>query len=256
MSIPDIQSQPDNRKITIDKVGVKGIRYPIVVQDREKGIQHSVADLNIYVELPHQRRGTHMSRFLEVLNRYHTEVFIDKLDAFLSELKTTLKADSAYIDIMFPFFVKKKAPVSRVSSLLSYDCNFNASFKDSFELWIGVKVPVTTLCPCSKEISVYGAHNQRSEIFIKVRYREFVWLEELIQLAEKHSSCEIYPLLKRSDEKYVTEKAYNNPKFVEDVVREITLELNKDKRITGFYVEAENLESIHAHNAYALISKS
>ena len=256
MSIPDIQSQPDNRKITIDKVGVKGIRYPIVVQDREKGIQHSVADFNIYVELPHQRRGTHMSRFLEVLNRYHTEVFIDKLDAFLSELKTTLKADSAYIDIMFPFFVKKKAPVSRVSSLLSYDCNFNASFKDSFELWIGVKVPVTTLCPCSKAISVYGAHNQRSEIFIKVRYREFVWLEELIQLAEKHSSCEIYPLLKRSDEKYVTEKAYNNPKFVEDVVREITLELNKDKRITGFYVEAENLESIHAHNAYALISKS
>ena len=256
MSIPDIQSQPDNRKITIDKVGVKGIRYPIVVQDREKGIQHSVADFNIYVELPHQRRGTHMSRFLEVLNRYHTEVFIDKLDAFLSELKTTLKADSAYIDIMFPFFMKKKAPVSRVSSLLSYDCNFNASFKDSFELWIGVKVPVTTLCPCSKAISVYGAHNQRSEIFIKVRYREFVWLEELIQLAEKHSSCEIYPLLKRSDEKYVTEKAYNNPKFVEDVVREITLELNKDKRITGFYVEAENLESIHAHNAYALISKS
>lgn len=139
---------------------------------------------------------------------------------------------------------------------MSYDCNFNASFKDSFELWIGVKVPVTTLCPCSKAISVYGAHNQRSEIFIKVRYREFVWLEELIQLAEKHSSCEIYPLLKRSDEKYVTEKAYNNPKFVEDVVREITLELNKDKRITGFYVEAENLESIHAHNAYALISKS
>ena len=256
MSIPDIQSQPDKRKITIDKVGVKGIRYPIVVQDREKGIQHSVADFNIYVELPHQRRGTHMSRFLEVLNRYHTEVFIDKLDAFLSELKTTLKADSAYIDIMFPFFMKKKAPVSRVSSLLSYDCNFNASFKDSFELWIGVKVPVTTLCPCSKAISVYGAHNQRSEIFIKVRYREFVWLEELIQLAEKHSSCEIYPLLKRSDEKYVTEKAYNNPKFVEDVVREITLELNKDKRITGFYVEAENLESIHAHNAYALISKS
>ena len=256
MSIPDIQSQPDNRKITIDKVGVKGIRYPIVVQDREKGIQHSVADLNIYVELPHQRRGTHMSRFLEVLNRYHTEVFIDKLDAFLSELKTTLKADSAYIDIMFPFFIKKQAPVSRVSSLLGYDCNFNASFKDSFELWIGVKVPVTTLCPCSKAISVYGAHNQRSEIFIKVRYREFVWLEELIQLAEKHSSCEIYPLLKRSDEKYVTEKAYNNPKFVEDVVREITLELNKDKRITGFYVEAENFESIHAHNAYALISKS
>ena len=255
MSIPDIQSQPDTRKITIDKVGVKGIRYPIVVQDRENGIQHSVADLNIYVELSHQRRGTHMSRFLEVLNRYHTEVFIDKLDSFLSELKSTLKADTAYVDISFPFFIQKQAPVSKVVSLLGYDCFFNASFNNDFELWIGVKVPVTTLCPCSKAISVSGAHNQRSEIFIKVRYREFVWLEELIQLAEKHSSCEIFPLLKRSDEKFVTDKAYSNPKFVEDIVREITMELNKDKRITGFYVEAENFESIHAHNAYALISR-
>ena len=255
MSIPDIQSQPDTRKITIDKVGVKGIRYPIVVQDRENGIQHSVADLDIYVELPHQRRGTHMSRFLEVLNRYHTEVFIDKLDSFLNELKSTLKADTAYIDISFPFFIKKQAPVSKVVSLLGYDCFFNASYNNNFELWIGVKVPVTTLCPCSKAISVSGAHNQRSEIFIKVRYREFVWLEELIQLAEEHSSCEIFPLLKRSDEKFVTDKAYSNPKFVEDIVREITMELNKDKRITGFYVEAENFESIHANNAYALISR-
>lgn len=255
MSIPDIQSQPDTRKITIDKVGVKGIRYPIVVQDRENGIQHSVADLDIYVELPHQRRGTHMSRFLEVLNRYHTEVFIDKLDSFLNEFKSTLKADTAYIDISFPFFIKKQAPVSKVVSLLGYDCFFNASYNNNFELWIGVKVPVTTLCPCSKAISVSGAHNQRSEIFIKVRYREFVWLEELIQLAEEHSSCEIFPLLKRSDEKFVTDKAYSNPKFVEDIVREITMELNKDKRITGFYVEAENFESIHAHNAYALISR-
>jgi len=255
MSIPDIQSQPDTRKITIDKVGVKGIRYPIVVQDRENGIQHSVADLDIYVELPHQRRGTHMSRFLEVLNRYHTEVFIDKLDSILNELKSTLKADTAYIDISFPFFIKKQAPVSKVVSLLGYDCFFNASYNNNFELWIGVKVPVTTLCPCSKAISVSGAHNQRSEIFIKVRYREFVWLEELIQLAEEHSSCEIFPLLKRSDEKFVTDKAYSNPKFVEDIVREITMELNKDKRITGFYVEAENFESIHAHNAYALISR-
>ncbi|MEN6445772.1 MAG: GTP cyclohydrolase FolE2 [Candidatus Cloacimonas sp.] len=255
MNIPDIQSQTDNRSITIDKVGVKGIRYPIIVQDRENGIQHSIADLNIYVELPQHRRGTHMSRFLEILNRYHTDVFIDKLDSFLSDMKMSLKADAAYVDIMFPFFMKKTAPVSKVSSLLSYDCFFNASYNENFELWIGVKVPVTTLCPCSKAISVSGAHNQRSEIFIKVRYREFVWLEELIQLAEKHSSCEIFPLLKRSDEKYVTEKAYNNPKFVEDVVREITLALNKDDRITGFYVEAQNFESIHAHDAYALISR-
>ena len=195
MSIPDIQSQPDTRKITIDKVGVKGIRYPIVVQDRENGIQHSVADLDIYVELPHQRRGTHMSRFLEVLNRYHTEVFIDKLDSFLNELKSTLKADTAYIDISFPFFIKKQAPVSKVVSLLGYDCFFNASYNNNFELWIGVKVPVTTLCPCSKAISVSGSSYQRSEIIIKFGYREFVCWKKLIQLAEEHSSCEIFPWL-------------------------------------------------------------
>ncbi len=254
MSIPDIQNQPDSRNITIDKVGVKGVRYPIVVEDRTSGVQHSVADLNIYVELPHHKRGTHMSRFIEILNRYHKEAFIGKLDVFLSELKKTMKAEAAYVDISFPYFVKKHAPVSKIASLLSYDCIFNASLKDSFKLWIGVVVPVTTLCPCSKEISEYGAHNQRSQISIRVCYNEFVWLEELITLAEKHASCEIYPLLKRTDEKYVTEKAYNNPKFVEDIVRGITEELKADKRITAFHVESENFESIHNHNAYAMIS--
>ncbi len=256
MSIPDIQNQPDNRKLTIDKVGVKGIRYPIMVEDRAKGTQHSVADLNIYVELPHHRRGTHMSRFIEVLNRYHTEAFIGKLEAFLMELRSTMKAEAAYVDIKFPYFITKKAPISRISSLLSYDCSFNASYKDEFKLWIGVSVPVTTLCPCSKEISEYGAHNQRSQITIQVCYNEFVWLEELIALAESHASCEIYSLLKRPDEKFVTEKAYQNPKFVEDIVREITQELKKDSRITGFYVESENYESIHNHSAYAMICKA
>jgi GTP cyclohydrolase I len=256
MNIPDIQNQADSRKITIDKVGVKGVRYPIVVEDRSEGIQHSVAELNIFVELPHHKRGTHMSRFIEVLNRYHTEAFIGKLDVFLAELKQTMKAEAAYVDISFPYFVKKQAPVSKISSLLSYDCIFNASFKESFQLSIGVVVPVTTLCPCSKEISAYGAHNQRSLISIRVCYHEFVWLEELIDLAEKHASCEIYPLLKRTDEKYVTEKAYNNPKFVEDIVREITVELSADKRISSFYVESENFESIHNHNAYAMISSN
>lgn len=255
MTIPDIQNQTDKRKITIDKVGVKGVRYPIVVEDKSKGIQHSVADLNIFVELPHTRRGTHMSRFIEILNHYHTEAFIGKLDAFLLELKTTLKAEAAYVDIRFPYFISKKAPVSRISSLLGYDCFFNASYTDSYKLWIGVAVPVTTLCPCSKEISDFGAHNQRSLISIKVSYTGFVWLEELIRLAEAHASCEIYPLLKRPDEKFVTEKAYQNPKFVEDIVREITLELQKDERITGFEVESENYESIHNHSAYALISR-
>ncbi|MDY0151714.1 MAG: GTP cyclohydrolase FolE2 [Candidatus Cloacimonas sp.] len=256
MTIPDLQNQSDCRKLSIDKVGVKGVRYPIVVEDRTKGIQHSVADLNIYVELVAHKRGTHMSRFIEILNHYHTEVFIGKLDVFLAELKETMKAESAYIDINFPYFMRKEAPVSHIASLLGYDCCFNASFSDTFELWIGVTVPVTTLCPCSKEISAYGAHNQRSLITIRVCYNDFVWLEELISLAESHASCEIYPLLKRPDEKYVTEKAFNNPKFVEDIVREITMELQADKRITAFHVESENFESIHNHNAYAMISST
>lgn len=255
MTIPDIQSQSDPRKIVIDKVGVKGLRYPIVVEDRKSGTQHTVADLNIYVELPHHMRGTHMSRFIEILHHYHTEALIGSLPHFLAELKASLKAEVAYIDICFPYFVNKKAPVSGIESLLSYDCVFTASLDDDFDLLIGVIVPVTTLCPCSKEISVAGAHNQRSLITIKVSYTGFVWLEELIEIAESAASCEIYSLLKRVDEKYVTEHAYENPKFVEDIVRDIALKLQDDPRIKSFYVESENAESIHLHNAYAKISR-
>ncbi|MCB5251873.1 MAG: GTP cyclohydrolase FolE2 [Candidatus Cloacimonadaceae bacterium] len=255
MKIPDLQSQNDTRNTMIDKVGIKGLRYPIVVEDRANEIQHTVADLNIYVELPHHMRGTHMSRFVEILHHYHQEALIGNLEPFLSELKTSLKAEAAYIDIAFPYFLTKKAPVSKIASILAYDCVFSASLKDEYELLIGVTVPVTTLCPCSKEISDAGAHNQRSKITIKVSYTGFVWLEELIELAEATASCEIYSLLKRVDEKYVTEKAYNNPKFVEDIVREITLRLQSDERITGFFVESENAESIHLHNAYAMISR-
>lgn len=254
--IPDLQSQKDLRQLTVDKVGVKGIRYPIVVEDREHGVQHTVADLDIFVELPHYRRGTHMSRFIEVLNQYHRERLIGHLDGFLGKLIQVLKAEAAFVNISFPYFITKHAPVSGIASLLSYDCFFEASFREAYELWIGVKVPVTTLCPCSKEISQFGAHNQRSIITLKVQYREFIWLEELIDLAEKHASCEIWPLLKRPDEKYVTEKAYNNPKFVEDVVREIALVMNRDPRITHYQIESENFESIHNHSAYAMISKS
>ncbi len=255
MKIPDIQSQKDLRNIVIDKVGVKSLRYPIVVEDRAKGTQHTIADLNIYVELPHHMRGTHMSRFIEILHHYHTEALIGNLPDFLAELKSSLEAKAAYIDISFPYFISKKAPVSGIESILSYDCAFSASLKDSFELLIGVSVPVTTLCPCSKEISDAGAHNQRSLITIKVSYQDFVWLEELIEIAERAASCEIYSLLKRVDEKYVTEKAYANPKFVEDIVREVTLILQDDSRITSFFVESENAESIHLHNAYAMISR-
>lgn len=256
MTIADIQNQADTRRITIDKVGVKGIRYPIVVADKDNKIQHTVADLDIYVELPHHKRGTHMSRFIEILNRYHKDSFIDNLESFLGDLKSSLVADAAYVDIQFPYFLNKHAPVSKISSLLSYDCYFNASYREALELWIGVKVPVTTLCPCSKEISSYGAHNQRSLIDIRVCYKDFVWLEELIDIAEASCSCEIYPLLKRVDEKYVTEKAYDNPMFVEDIIRELSTKLDADPRIIDYLIASENYESIHNHSAYALKRKS
>jgi GTP cyclohydrolase I len=196
-----------------------------------------------------------MSRFIQILNKYHEDKFIDQLEPFLKELKESLKAAVAYIDIQFPYFVKKHAPVSKIESLLSYNCTFNASYDQELKLWIGVVVPVTTLCPCSKEISQYGAHNQRSEITIKVCYNSFVWLEDLIDYAESSCSCEIYPLLKRIDEKYVTEMAYNNPMFVEDIVRDLTIKLEADDRITDYYIESNNFESIHNHNAYAMKRK-
>ncbi len=251
----DIQSQQDERNITIDKVGVKNIQYPIVVEDRMKEIQHTVADLDIYVELPHTERGTHMSRFIEVLNRYHEDTFINNLEPFLEDVKKALNADAAFTRIRFPYFVRKKAPVSGIESILSYNCIFEASSKGDYRLDIGVEVPVTTLCPCSKEISDYGAHNQRSKIRIKVSYTDFIWLEELIEYAESSASCEIYSLLKRVDEKHVTEKAYDNPRFVEDVIRELAQKLQGDTRVTYFRIEAENMESIHNHNAYACIER-
>lgn len=256
MKIPDIQSQADTRRINIDKVGVKNLRYPILVEDRENKVQHTVADINIYVDLPHDRRGTHMSRFVEILNHYHQDMIIGQLDKFLAELKEVMSAEAAYIGLCFPYFIRKLAPVSQIASLMCYECCFNASFQKEYELWIGVKVPVTTLCPCSKEISEAGAHNQRTHITIKLCYHDFIWLEELISLAESVSSCEIYPLLKRPDEKYVTERAYARPRFVEDITREIAQALKSDPRVKDFIVEADSIESIHAHNAYALVSSN
>jgi GTP cyclohydrolase I len=249
--IPDLQNQADTRNIAIDKVGVKSIKYPIVVSDRSNKIQHTIADINFYVELPHNYRGTHMSRFIEVLHHYHQENIVFQLENLLHEIKASLKANASYIELRFPYFIKKKAPVSKIASYLNYDCFFIASLAAQYDFWIGVKVPVTTLCPCSKEISLYGAHNQRSEVTVQVRYTDFIWLEEIIDMIEQTCSCDIYPLLKRSDEKYVTEKAYNNPMFVEDVIRELTIKLSADKRIVNFEIESENFESIHNHNAYA-----
>lgn len=252
----DIQNSFDNRNVSIDKVGVKNVRYPIVVDDRTNISQNTIAELDIYVDLPHNHRGTHMSRFLEVLNEFHLNHFISNLSEFLLRIKEKLESETAYVNIRFPYYIKKQAPVSKKESLLFYDCIFEASYKEKYELIIGVEVPITTLCPCSKEISKYGAHNQRSVVRIEVKYDEFVWLEELIDLVESAASCQIYPLLKRPDEKYVTEKAYENPMFVEDMVREITTKISKDKRITAFKIESENFESIHSHNAFACVTRS
>ena len=249
----DVQSQRDERQIAIDKVGVKNIKYPIVVEDRKHKFQHTIADIDIFVDLPHEHRGTHMSRFIEVLNSYHKENLIDSLEFLLSDVKSQLNSQKAYIKIRFPYFIEKAAPVSKITSLLDYECVFEAYLSDVYKFELGVTVPITTLCPCSKEISDYGAHNQRSYVTVKIRYNQFVWIEELIDIVENKASCEIYPLLKRSDEKYVTERAFDNPAFVEDIVRDVTLALKADKRIDWFCVESENMESIHNHNAYARV---
>ncbi len=253
--MPDIQAQNDSRRITIDKVGVKGVRYPILVDDRANGVQATIAEVNLYVDLHHSKRGTHMSRFIEILNRYHQDNIIAQLDKLLIELKTVLDADAAYIDLAFPYFIQKQAPVSKISALMDYQCFFNASYADDFELWIGARIPVTLLCPCSKEISTEGAHNQRSLVTLKVRYEDFIWLEELIEVVEEVASCPVYPLLKRHDEKFVTETAYARPRFVEDIAREATQRLESDPRIQEFSVEVESFESIHNHNAYALVCR-
>jgi GTP cyclohydrolase IB len=254
----DIQSEKDDRNLEIQKVGVKGLRYPIVVQDRENGNQHTVAEIQMSVQLPHRFRGTHMSRFLEILNRHRGNIASDNLHEVLSEMRSRLDAEVAHMELEFPYFIEKVAPVSGAKGLQEYICRFEGSLggeQDDSDFVLGVKVPVTTLCPCSREISSYGAHNQRSIVSISVRFDGFVWIEDLVGVAEKSASCTLYPLLKRKDEKYVTEYAYDNPRFVEDVVRECALLLEEMEQVRWYKVEAENYESIHNHNAYALLEK-
>jgi len=254
--MPDMQTSRDNRNIPIDKVGVKDISYPIVVMDKKKKFQHTIARINMYVDLPHQFKGTHMSRFIEILNSYREEIALDKLEIMLAEMKKKLGATTAHLEMEFPYFIEKKAPVSRARSLMEYTCSFAATLAEDFDFLLGIRIPVTSLCPCSKELSAYGAHNQRSIISIKVRYSNFIWIEELVSLVEECGSSPVYSLLKRVDEKYVTEKAYDNPKFVEDIVREVTEKLLAEPDISWFSVEAENFESIHKHSAYAFIERN
>jgi GTP cyclohydrolase I len=254
--IPDIQSSADTRRLAIDRVGVKAIRHPVKVMERGGGVQHTIAHFNMYVGLPHQFKGTHMSRFVEILNAHEREISVDTFQVMLGEMVERLEAKSGVIEMTFPYFVNKAAPVSGVQSLMDYEVTFTGQIKDGRKCFeMKVVVPVTSLCPCSKEISDYGAHNQRSHVTIAARTRDFVWIEELVEMAERQASSELYGLLKRPDEKYVTEHAYDNPKFVEDMVRDVAAKLNDDDRIEWYVVESENFESIHNHSAYALIER-
>ncbi len=257
MPIADVQSAPDTRHIAIDRVGIKAIRHPVKVADKDGGVQHTVAVFNMYVNLPHNFKGTHMSRFVEILNDNEREISVESFENILQTMMRKLETSSGHIEMTFPYFVDKSAPISGVKSLLDYEVTFIGEIKEAkYEFTMKVVVPVTSLCPCSKKISEYGAHNQRSHVTISVCTNSFVWIEEVIRIAETQASCELYGLLKRPDEKYVTEKAYDNPKFVEDIVRDVAEVLNNDSRIEAYVVESENFESIHNHSAYALIERN
>jgi GTP cyclohydrolase I len=252
--IADVQSSKDTRHIAINKVGIKDIRHPVKVKDRTGGEQHTIATFNMYVNLPHNFKGTHMSRFVEILNAHETEIGVESFNDMLQEMAERLEAQSGHIEMHFPYFINKQAPVSQVNSLLDYDVTFIGEIHDGKPtMIIRVVVPVTSLCPCSKKISDRGAHNQRSHVTVQARIKGFVWIEEIIDLVESEASCELFGLLKRPDEKHVTERAYDNPKFVEDMVRDVSMRLNGDDRISAYVVESENFESIHNHSAYALI---
>jgi GTP cyclohydrolase I len=252
----DIQNQPDYRHIPIDKVGIKNLRYPIIVRDRRDGFQSTVASINMYVDLPHKTRGTHMSRFVEMLHTLRPEVSLRTFSVTLDEMKKHLNATSAHIEMEFPYFIEKRAPVSQSPGLMDYTCRITGSSDPDgrVDLVSLVIVPISSVCPCSKEISDMGAHNQRGEVQLSTRFNKFIWLEDMIELVETSSSCDVFSVLKRVDEKKVTEQGFSNPKFVEDIVRDIAKSLMADNNITWFSVSAENFESIHNHSAYAHIT--
>jgi GTP cyclohydrolase I len=254
--IADVQNSADTRQIPINKVGIKDIRHPVRIRDRAEGEQHTIANFNMYVNLPHNFKGTHMSRFVEILNNHEREISVQSFKEMMVEMAERLEAESGHIEMSFPYFVNKTAPESGVQSLMDYDVTFIGEIHNgAHQLNIKVVVPVTSLCPCSKKISEYGAHNQRSHVTITAKVKDFIWVEEIIELVEQEASCELFGLLKRPDEKHVTERAYDNPKFVEDMVRDVAARLNADDRISAYVVESENFESIHNHSAYALIEK-
>jgi GTP cyclohydrolase I len=253
----DIQNQPDFRKIPIDKVGIKGLKYPVKVLDKTTGLQSTVAQISMYVDLPHQCKGTHMSRFVEILHLFRTKVSLESITNILEDMKEILGAQSSHIEITFPYFIEKQAPQTGQKGLMDYTCSIMGSSNGSkqTDIVLTITVPITSVCPCSKEISEYGAHNQRGEVKVSTRFNKFIWIEDIVEIVETKASCDIFSVLKREDEKFVTEKAYNNPKFVEDIARDVSKSLMDDENITWFSVSAENFESIHNHSAYAYIEK-
>ena len=254
--LTDTQSEPDFRRIAIDRVGVKALRFPMQIRDKAHAVQHTIATAALTVDLPHHFKGTHMSRFVEVLNEQGPELHVDKIETLLRALTRRLHSQAAHVDFEFPFFLEKSAPVSGAVGMMDYSVKFSATLKDDVvDFVVTVMVPVTTLCPCSKAISVHGAHNQRGHVTYSIRSHPPLWLEDMIRLVEDCASSELYSLLKRPDEKAVTERAYENPVFVEDLVRNVAARSDRDARIAWYRVEAENFESIHNHNAYAVVER-
>ncbi len=253
----DIQNQPDFRKIPIDKVGIKGLKYPVKVLDKTTGLQSTVAQISMYVDLPHQCKGTHMSRFVEILHLFRTKVSLESITNILEDMKEILGAQSSHIEITFTYFIEKQAPQTASKGLMDYTCSIMGSSNGSkqTDIVLTITVPITSVCPCSKEISEYGAHNQRGEVKVSTRFNKFIWIEDIVEIVETRASCDIFSVLKREDEKFVTEKAYDNPKFVEDIARDVSKSLMDDENITWRSVSAENFESIHNHSAYAYIEK-
>jgi GTP cyclohydrolase I len=252
----DKQSERDHRELRVDKVGVRGLRFPIQVRDKARSVQNTVATIGMFVDLPKEFKGTHMSRFIEVLNAHGSIIHVENISEILHALQKKFHAATSHLEIEFPYFMVKKAPVSRMESVMDYIARFDATAcGPDIDFVLTVKANVTTLCPCSKAIAKCGAHNQRGEVTVALRFTKPVWIEDVVAMVESSASSELFALLKRQDEKAVTERAYKNPVFVEDLVRNVALKLNANARVGWYKIEAENFESIHNHNAYACIEK-
>lgn len=258
LQLVDIQNSRDDRNIAIDRVGVKNVKYPLRVLEKGGGSQCCFGVFQLSVDLPSHFKGTHMSRFLEVLSEHNHDLNCETIPSVLAKLRERLDAKAAHLEVKFQYFLEKAAPVSGKTGMMGYECGFSATSADAVDLWILLTVPVTTLCPCSKEISARGAHNQRGYVTVRVKSdpkKPILWIEDLIAMIEATGSAQLYPVLKRPDEKFVTEQAYDNPRFVEDMVREVALAFDRDPRIVAYEIEVENHESIHDHNAYASLKR-